>query len=78
VSSSFPSPAQAEQSTDELLGKAFAEIENNRLDLALDHIEALLRAKPDFRPVQHDEEAPIPDQRRRQVAHHLRGRSLTV
>ena len=42
-------PARAEQSTDDLLGKAFAEIENNRLDQALSHIEALLRAKPNFR-----------------------------
>jgi len=44
-----PAPAQADQSTDELLGKAFEEIENNRLDQALNHIEALLRAKPNFR-----------------------------
>lgn len=44
-----PAPAQAEQSTDELLGKVFAEIENNRLDLALNHVEALLRTKPNFR-----------------------------
>ena len=43
------SPARADQSADALLGKAFEEIENNRLDLALDHIEALLRAKPNFR-----------------------------
>src|ERR1039458_4297119 len=43
------SPAGADQGTDALLGKAFEEIENNRLDLALDHIEALLRAKPNFR-----------------------------
>jgi murein L,D-transpeptidase YafK len=43
------SPARADQATDELLGKAFAEIENNRLDQALSHIEALLRAKPNFR-----------------------------
>jgi predicted Zn-dependent protease len=43
------SPARADQSADALLGNAFAEIENNRLDLALDHIEALLRAKPNFR-----------------------------
>ena len=42
-------PAQADQSTDDLLGKAFEEIENNRLDQALNHIEALLRAKPNFR-----------------------------
>jgi hypothetical protein len=44
-----PAPAQADQSTDDLLGKAFEEIENNRLDQALNHIEALLRAKPNFR-----------------------------
>ena len=44
-----PAPAQADQSTDELLGKAFEEIESNRLDQALNHIEALLRAKPNFR-----------------------------
>jgi murein L,D-transpeptidase YafK len=43
------SPARADQSADALLGKAFEEIENNRLDLARDHIEALLRAKPNFR-----------------------------
>ena len=43
------SPVRADQSADALLGKAFAEIENNRLDLALDHIEALLRAEPNFR-----------------------------
>lgn len=42
-------PARAEPSTDDLLGKAFDEIENNRLDQALNHIEALLRAKPNFR-----------------------------
>ena len=42
-------PARAEQNTDDLLGKAFDEIENNRLDQALNHIEALLRAKPNFR-----------------------------
>jgi murein L,D-transpeptidase YafK len=44
-----PAPVRADQSTDELLGKAFEEIENNRLDQALKHIEALLRAKPNFR-----------------------------
>ena len=44
-----PAPAQAEQSTDDLLGKVFAEIENNRLDRALNHVEALLRTKPNFR-----------------------------
>ncbi len=43
------SSARADQSADTLLGKAFAEIENNRLDLALDNIEALLRTKPNFR-----------------------------
>jgi murein L,D-transpeptidase YafK len=43
------SPALADQGADALLDKAFAEIENNRPDLALDHIEALLRAKPNFR-----------------------------
>jgi len=42
-------PARADQSTDELLGKAFDAIENNRLDQALTHVEALLRAKPNFR-----------------------------
>src|ERR1017187_3748813 len=42
-------PARAEQSTDDLLGKAFEEIESNHLDQALNHIEALLRAKPNFR-----------------------------
>ena len=44
-----PAPAQAEQSTDDLLGKVFAEIENNRVDRALNHVEALLRTKPNFR-----------------------------
>src|SRR5476651_746818 len=43
------SPARADQSADAMLGKAFEEIENNRLDLALDDIEALLRSKPNFR-----------------------------
>ncbi len=43
------SPARGDQGADALLGKAFEEIENNRLDLALDDIEALLRAKPNFR-----------------------------
>ena len=42
-------PARADQSTDNLLGKVFEEIENNRLDQALNHIEVLLRAKPNFR-----------------------------
>lgn len=42
-------PARADQSTDDLLGKAFEEIESKRLDQALIHIEALLRAKPNFR-----------------------------
>ena len=45
----FLSPAQAEQSTDDLLGKVFEEIERNHLDLALVQVEALLRAKPNFR-----------------------------
>jgi murein L,D-transpeptidase YafK len=44
-----PAPAQADAGTDALLGRVFAEIENNRLDLALNHIEALLRTKPNFR-----------------------------
>jgi len=43
------SPVRADEGTDELLGKAFEEIENHHLDQALDHIEALLRAKPNFR-----------------------------
>ena len=42
-------PARADQSADDLLGKAFEEIENNRLDQALIHVEALLRTKPNFR-----------------------------
>ncbi|MBE0613725.1 MAG: L,D-transpeptidase family protein [Burkholderiales bacterium] len=45
----FLSPAHAEQSTDDLLGKVFEEIERNHLDVALTHVEALLRAKPNFR-----------------------------
>ena len=44
-----PLPAKAEPSADELLGKVFAEIEGNRLDLALKQVEALLQAKPNFR-----------------------------
>jgi len=44
-----PEPVQAEQSTDDLLGKVFEEIEGNHLDLALEHVETLLRAKPNFR-----------------------------
>jgi murein L,D-transpeptidase YafK len=42
-------PARADQGTDAMLGKAFEEIENNRLDLALVHIDELLRSKPNFR-----------------------------
>jgi len=49
ASALYLSPARAEQSTDELLGKVFDEIENNHLDQALKHVEALLRAKPNFR-----------------------------
>jgi murein L,D-transpeptidase YafK len=45
----FLAPVQADQSADELLGRVFAEIESNRLDLALNRVEALLRAKPNFR-----------------------------
>ncbi|MFH1604313.1 MAG: L,D-transpeptidase family protein [Pseudomonadota bacterium] len=41
--------AEANQSTDSLLGNVFDEIEANHLDLALNQIEALLRAKPNFR-----------------------------
>jgi len=44
-----PKPAQADQSTDALLGKVFEEIENHRLDQAMVQVEALLRAKPNFR-----------------------------
>ena len=44
-----PIPVQAEPSADELLGKVFEEIEAKRLDAALNHVEALLRAKPNFR-----------------------------
>ena len=44
-----PAPAQADQNTDALLGKVFEEIENKRLDQALAQVEALLRAKPNFR-----------------------------
>jgi murein L,D-transpeptidase YafK len=44
-----PAPAQAEQSADNLLGKVFREIGNNHLDLALENVEALIRAKPNFR-----------------------------
>ena len=45
----YPACAQADQNTDALLGKVFEEIENNRLDQALAQVEALLRAKPNFR-----------------------------
>lgn len=41
--------AQAEQSTDALLGKVFEEIENNHIERALAQVDALLRAKPNFR-----------------------------
>jgi len=41
--------AHADQSTDALLGKVFDEVEANRLDLALNHVETLLRARPNFR-----------------------------
>ena len=44
-----PSPARADQSTDNMLGKVFDEIEGNHLDQALNQVEALLRAKPNFR-----------------------------
>ncbi len=44
-----PAPALADQSTDDLLGKVFTEIEDNHLDLALNNVEVLLRAKPNFR-----------------------------
>ncbi len=44
-----PVSAQADQSADALLGKAFTEIENNRLDLALTHVEELIRSEPTFR-----------------------------
>ncbi len=41
--------ARADQSTDDLLAKVFEAIEGNRLDQALDRVELLLRAKPNFR-----------------------------
>jgi murein L,D-transpeptidase YafK len=44
-----PATAHADQNTDALLGKVFEEIENNRIDRALAQVEALLRAKPNFR-----------------------------
>jgi len=44
-----PLPARAEPGTDEQLGKVFEEIEGNHLDRALNRVEALLRAKPNFR-----------------------------
>jgi murein L,D-transpeptidase YafK len=52
LASTFPSWAaiiRADQGTDELLIKAFEEIEANRLDLALQSVESLIRAKPNFR-----------------------------
>jgi len=46
----IPSPAaHADQGTDALLDKVFENIENNRPDQALVQVEALLRAKPNFR-----------------------------
>ena len=42
-------PIRADHGTDALLIKAFEEIEANRLDLALQSIESLIRAKPNFR-----------------------------
>lgn len=44
-----PPPARADQSTDNMLGKVFDEIEGNRLDQALKQVETLIRAKPNFR-----------------------------
>ena len=44
-----PLSARADPGTDEQLGKVFEEIEGNHLDLALNRVEALLRAKPNFR-----------------------------
>ncbi len=44
-----PLPARADPGADEQLGKVFEEIESNHLDLALNRVEALLRAKPNFR-----------------------------
>ncbi len=44
-----PAPAEADQSTDTQLGKVLEEIGSNHLDLALDRVEALLKAKPNFR-----------------------------
>jgi len=44
-----PAPTYAEQSADDLLARVFQEIEANRLDRALDHVEALIRARPNFR-----------------------------
>jgi murein L,D-transpeptidase YafK len=47
--SSSATPLRADQATDALLIKAFGEIEANRLDLALQSVESLIRAKPNFR-----------------------------
>ncbi len=49
ASAFFLSPAQASQSADDLLAGVFQEIEKNHLDLALNQVEALIRAKPNFR-----------------------------
>ena len=49
ASAFFLPPAQADQSPDDMLGKVFDAIENNRLNVALDQVESLLRAKPNFR-----------------------------
>ena len=42
-------PARADQNTDDQLAKVFDAIESNQLDLAFKDVEALLRARPNFR-----------------------------
>jgi len=44
-----PTPARADQNTDDQLAKVFEAIENNHLDLAFKDVEALIEARPNFR-----------------------------
>lgn len=45
----YPAHARADQSTDNQLGKVLEEIGRDHLDLALTQVDALLKAKPNFR-----------------------------
>ena len=44
-----PTPARADQNTDDQLAKVFEAIENNHLDLAFKDVETLIEARPNFR-----------------------------